>query len=103
LIHLENSDGGCFIEIHAQPGAKRNAIVGEHNSALRVAVTAVADKGKANQAIAKVLAEFFGLARSAVQLKSGQTSRRKRFVLHNLSAEKANALLAAHFEQSELS
>jgi uncharacterized protein (TIGR00251 family) len=100
LIHLENSDGGCVIEIHAQPGAKRNAIVDEHNSALRVAVTAVADKGKANQAIAKVLAEFFGLARSAVQLQNGQTSRRKRFMLHNLSAEEATILLAAHFEQS---
>jgi uncharacterized protein len=103
LIHLEDSDSGCIIEIHAQPGAKCNAIVGEHDGALRVTVIAVADKGKANQAISEILAEFFGLARSAVQLKSGQTSRRKRFVLHNLSAEKANALLAVHFEQSELS
>jgi uncharacterized protein (TIGR00251 family) len=100
LIHLENSDDGCIIEIHARPGAKRNAIMGEHNSALRVTVTAVADKGKANQAIAKVLAEFFNLPRTAVQLKSGQTLRRKRFVLLNLSAEKANALLATHFERS---
>lgn len=100
MIQIQNSDSGCVIKIFAQPGARRCAIEGEHDGALRVAVTAVADKGKANQAISKVLAEFFGLARTAVQLKSGQTSRRKQFVLHKISAEEVKVILTTHFEKS---
>jgi uncharacterized protein (TIGR00251 family) len=95
MIRLANCTSGCLIEVHAQPGAKRSAIVGEHDGALRVSVTEVADKGKANQAVAKVLAEFFGIARSSVQLQSGHTSRRKRFLLCDVNAEEVVALLAS--------
>jgi uncharacterized protein (TIGR00251 family) len=100
MIHLVNSTGGCIIEVHAQPGAKRNAVAGKHDGALRVSVTAVADKGKANQAIAEVLAEFFGLARSAVQLQSGPTSRRKRFLLCDMNAEEVGDLIVSHLKSS---
>ena len=45
--------------------------------ALKVAVTAPADQGKANAAVIAVLAEAFGVAKRDVELMSGQTDRRK--------------------------
>lgn len=45
--------------------------------ALKVAVTAPADQGKANAAVMAVLAKAFGVAKRDVELISGETDRRK--------------------------
>ena len=71
----------------AHPGAKRNAILGERAGALRVAVTAAPERGKANEAIQTLLAESLGLKPSRISLISGATSRRKRFLLEGIDAE----------------
>lgn len=79
--------------VRAQPGARRNAVVGEHDGALRVAVTAAADKGKANEAIGALLAEAFGLPKSGVELLSGPTSRQKRFLLRGARLEEVRRVI----------
>lgn len=48
---------------------------------LEVRVCAAPEKGKATKAAAKVLAAFFDVPKSAVVLKTGATSRHKRFEL----------------------
>ena len=78
---------GCVIPIRAQPGAKRSAILGERNGALRVAVTAAPEKGKANDAIVEVLAEFLLCRRSQITLISGVTSREKAFLIEGMTPE----------------
>ena len=50
-----------ILPVLAQPGSKRDGIIGERAGALRVAVTAAPEKGKANVAIQSVLAEALGL------------------------------------------
>lgn len=42
-------------------------------------------EGKANEAIAKLLAEHFGVARSEVRLIRGATSKQKVFEINNFS------------------
>jgi len=93
VIRLEATAEGTIIPIRAQPGAKRNAIVGEHDGALRVAVTAPPDKGKANEALAAVLSNAFELPKSAVELVSGPTSRQKKFLLRGVSVEETQVLI----------
>ncbi len=94
MIHLEETPQGIILSVRAQPGAKRNAITGVHDGALRVSVTAAPDKGKANEAIIGVLANTFQIAKSAVQLQSGPTSRQKKFLLHGLNLDQVKALVA---------
>ncbi len=94
MIHLQSSPEGTLISVRAQPGAKRNAILGEHDGALRVAVTAPPDKGKANEAIATVLAKAFSIPNSAVELVSGPSSRQKRLLLRDVSVEQAQIVLS---------
>lgn len=42
---------GVLIDIHAQPGAKRSAVVGEYGSRLKIAVSTPPVDGKANAAL----------------------------------------------------
>jgi uncharacterized protein (TIGR00251 family) len=97
VIELSRHAEGTILPVHAQPGARRNAVVGERAGALRVAVTAAPEKGKANAAIQALLAESLGCRPSQVQLLSGETSRQKRFLVVGLTPDqlclKINALL----------
>ncbi len=65
------------------PKASREAIQGvmptPDGSALKVSVTVPPDKGKANAAVVALLAKAFGVAKSNVTLKQGDTDRRKVF------------------------
>ncbi|WP_165249639.1 DUF167 domain-containing protein [Paludisphaera soli] len=95
MIELTSSKEGLLLDVHAQPGARRNGLIGERAGALRVAVTAPPDKGKANAAILEVLAEALGLRLSAIALVSGETSRHKRVLLAGIDPEEAARRIAA--------
>ncbi len=60
---------------------------------LRVRVTAVPDKGKANAAVMGLLAKTLGVPKSAVTLVSGETAR-----LKTIAIEGDPAALAARIE-----
>lgn len=78
---IEAHAEGCVISVRAQPGARKNGIVGIHNGNVKVAVTAPADKGRANDALVEILAEAFNVKRSQVELISGPTHRDKKFLI----------------------
>lgn len=86
-IKITDHAEGCVVCVRAQPGARRNMIVGEQAGALKVAVTAPPDKGRANDSIVLVLADSLGLKRSQVELVSGATSRAKKFLLRGLTVD----------------
>jgi uncharacterized protein (TIGR00251 family) len=52
-------------------------VAGEHGDALKIRLAAPPVDGKANAALLAFIAERLGVSKSAVTLKSGQTSRRK--------------------------
>jgi uncharacterized protein (TIGR00251 family) len=95
VIELSASREGVLLNVHAQPGARREGLTGEHDGALRVAVNAPPDKGKANAAILQVLAGALGLKPSQIALIAGETSRRKRVLLAGLTVEDAARRIAA--------
>ena len=94
MIQVSEHAEGCVIAVRAQPGARRDAVVGEHNGALKVAVGAPPDKGKANEAIAAVLCAALGLKKSQVALVAGPTSRDKKFLVRGVGAEALRQRLA---------
>lgn len=61
------------------PRASRDEIVGVHDDALKVRITAAPVDGKANQQLQTFLAKEFGVPRNAVTLLNGATGRRKTF------------------------
>jgi uncharacterized protein (TIGR00251 family) len=95
MIAIEPHADGAILPVRAQPGSRANGLRGEHHGALKVSVTQVAEKGKANQAIIKVLAKALGLRRSQVKLLSGETSPQKRFLVSGITAEALRETVSA--------
>ena len=71
------ADGRLTLTLHIQPGAKKTEFAGLHGDALKIRLAAPPVDGKANEALIRFVADQLGLAKSSVNLKSGQTSRRK--------------------------
>ena len=74
VIDLEQLAEGIVLPVKARAGASRNEITGVHNGMLKVSVTQAPEKGKANQAILKLLATSLKLQKSQIEIVSGQTS-----------------------------
>jgi len=53
---------GVLLPVRAQPGSRQSGIRGEQAGALKVCVTQVAEKGKANKALVKVLCDALACA-----------------------------------------
>ena len=90
---LTADDEGVVIAVSAVPGAGRSEIVGRHGDALKVRVAVPPEKGKANDAIAALLAHAIGVAPSAVPLVSGATGRAKRFRVAGVELDVVSDLL----------
>jgi uncharacterized protein (TIGR00251 family) len=91
-------DDAVELAVHASPGAGRAGVVGRHGEALKVKVAAPAEHGKANDALVTVLADAFGVSRSAVTLVAGGSSRAKRFRIDGVTPAAFSTRLAALVE-----
>ena len=98
MIDVKDADGGATFPVKATAGAKRNAIVGVHGVALKVAVSAPRDKGKANEALIGVIADALGVPRKGVSLVKGETSTDKRFMVMGLDGAALQQKLAGLVE-----
>jgi hypothetical protein len=74
-----SKDGVLTLDVKAVPRAARSEVVGvTTDGAMKVRVAAVPDKGKANEELRAVLADWFDVPKSNVELLQGDTSQRKR-------------------------
>jgi uncharacterized protein YggU (UPF0235/DUF167 family) len=93
MIELSSTDNGVLLPVQGQPGSRRNAIVGEHAGRLKVAVTQVAEKGKATEAIRELIANSLGIASGRVSVVQGDAQPRKLLKLEGISAEEVSRWL----------
>lgn len=79
LVRVTPADGGkaSLLSVRAQPGARRRGVAGTFNGHLKLAVTAPADDGRANEELLRLTAELFGLRPSSVTLVRGHSARHK--------------------------
>lgn len=93
MIGITPHAEGAILAVRAQPGAKRNAVVGHQSGSLKVAVTAPPQDGRANEALVEVLREWLGMKRSQVELAGGATSRNKLFLIRGVTPEELAAVV----------
>ncbi len=67
------------ISARVKPNAKENKVEKISDNEFLVWVKAPAQENRANQAAREILAEYFGVAKSRVNLLKGKTSRQKVF------------------------
>ena len=86
-LNLEVHAEGLILPVRAQPGSRKNELRGIQDGSLKVAVTQIAEHGKANQAIRDFLAKALGIRKSQLELLSGATSSQKKFLVRGVSPD----------------
>ncbi|HYP20580.1 MAG TPA: DUF167 domain-containing protein [Chloroflexia bacterium] len=84
---IQPARGGVTIRVFVAPRSSANKVVGEHNGAIKVALTAPPVEGAANKSLVEFLAKLLGVPRSSVSLVSGETSRQKMVKVLGISVE----------------
>lgn len=93
MISLEQRADGVVIPLRIRAGSRRTGVVGVHNGAVRVDVTAAPEKGKANRAVIEVLSAAFGVAKSRIAVVSGETSPQKRVLVSGIKLLEAQRVI----------
>ena len=81
------------LRIRVSPGARRTELVGRQGEAWKVRVAAPPERGRANDAVLKLLAERLRIAPAELTLVSGVSARDKVVELRGLGAEEADRRL----------
>ena len=92
-IGIRDVPGGVIIPVKVVPGSSRDRVVGVLGDCLKIATSAPAEKGKANESVAAILAKALGVGKKEITLMSGPTNPRKEFIISGLSAEQVNSRL----------
>jgi uncharacterized protein (TIGR00251 family) len=86
---------GAILSVKAQPRSSKAGIDGLLGDAVKVRIRCAPVDGKANKELVETLADEFGLPKSSVVFKSGETSKQKRILLRGVTAAQVEQKLAA--------
>jgi len=90
---VEPHDRGVLIRVKAVPGSSRDAIAGALADRLKVRVSAPPEGGRANRAIARLLARALDRRSGDVDLVCGGSSPEKTFRVDGVDAGSARERL----------
>ncbi|HEY4356247.1 MAG TPA: DUF167 domain-containing protein [Acidobacteriaceae bacterium] len=85
ILKLREAPGGCILPVRVHPGAKRDAITGVHDGALKISLTTPPTDGRANEALVAFLSERLGIPRARIELLTGASSRSKAFRIFGMT------------------
>jgi uncharacterized protein (TIGR00251 family) len=100
VVPWRETAGGLTVHVRLTPKGGRDALDGiegmsDGRVVLKARVRAVPEDGKANAALVVLIAKAAGVAKSAVALTAGQTSRIKTLTIAGDATRIAEALSAA--------
>ena len=90
---LQGTKDDVVLTVKAVPRASKSEIAAVEDEWLRVRIKAPPVDGKANEALVKFFAEFFGVPKGGVAIVSGDTARLKRVRIAGLATDKAVGLV----------
>lgn len=91
--YLSETAQGVILLLKVQPRSSKNQLVGSHDGALKVKLTAPPVDGCANKCCCAFLAKLLRVPVWQIELISGATSRHKRVLVTGLSASDVLARL----------
>ena len=90
---IREADEGVYLSVYLQPRAKKNEIVGLHNGAIKIRITAPPVDHAANKELIKLLAKKLGIAKSQIEIVRGEMSRTKTLFISDLDSESVRKYL----------
>jgi uncharacterized protein (TIGR00251 family) len=94
-VIVRSSVRGVRIRLRVRPGGRGDRLRGAHAGALKVELGAAPERGRANAALIRLLAELLGVVRSEVAIVSGATSRDKLVEIQGVDVNHVAARLRA--------
>ena len=85
----------AYLKVRVTPGARESTLGEWKDGVLRLKVREPAQKGRANEAVARLLAESLAVPPIAITLKRGATSREKLFEIDGLTDDEMRQRLNA--------
>lgn len=79
---------GIIVNVSIVPRASRTEIVGVYDDVLKIRIAAPPVDGAANAELVRLLARTFKISKSEITIIGGETSRKKRIKIRNLSESK---------------
>ncbi|MBX3394273.1 MAG: YggU family protein [Phycisphaerae bacterium] len=86
-------DNGVEFDVKVVPGASRTRLCGRLGDAVKVQVAAPPERGKANAALEKFVAKWFGVSARQVLVVAGESSPRKVIRVSGVDRRFAETLL----------
>jgi len=93
-LRIDVRAGSLRVNVHVQPRASRNEIVGLFGTALKVRLQAPPVEGAANDALVALFAERLGVPRRSVRVVAGTSSRGKIIEIEGTTEAAVRALIA---------
>ena len=93
MIQLRQQGSDVLIPVKVVPNASRDRIAGELDGALKVNVSAAPERGAANKAVCKLIAQTLGLRPRQVAVEAGPTSPRKTLRIRNVPLQAVRGAL----------
>ena len=87
------SSSTAFLSVRVTPAAGRDALLGWRDDVLRLSVAAPAQRGKANEAVLRLLSAALGLPPQRLRIVRGHTSRQKVIAIEGLDEGEVRARL----------
>lgn len=94
-LDITQSEGCLLIHLRVSPRARKARVAGAHAGALKLSVTEVPEKGRANEGVIRLLAATLGIPRKQIELVSGHTSQDKRVAITGLDEQTLRTRLQA--------
>jgi len=85
-LDLIDTPDGCRIPLRVKPAARQDMVVGPHAGRLKLTVSAPPERGRANQAVERLLATILNVATSRVRVVAGETVRDKVVLIAGCTA-----------------
>ncbi|MFA5293446.1 MAG: DUF167 domain-containing protein [Phycisphaerae bacterium] len=94
ILNITEKDGRVVFNIKVAPGSSRTDIAGIYNGMLKVRLSAAPEKGKANHALIKLLAEKFDIPKNQITITAGLTSKIKQVSIKDITRQMIDAILS---------
>jgi hypothetical protein len=85
VLRIRETATGLEVPLHVVPRARRSALGGVHNGALKVKVTAPPVEDAANRAVIKFFSALLGIPQSNLAILAGSKSRDKILRIRGLA------------------
>jgi len=69
------------------PGSSKNKIIGVYVNTLKIAITSPPVEGKANKKCISYLSKYFDIAKSKIEILSGEKSKNKLIKIYNINPD----------------